>query len=73
MGRHVVRMGEIMNAYRILADNLEKRPLGRLRKRPEDNIKMYRQIACENGRWIKLAQCPVALFSIEPAGFIPKC
>jgi hypothetical protein len=38
---HVARMGEKRNAYRILVGNPEgKRPLGRPRRRWEDNIKM---------------------------------
>ncbi|KAJ4433725.1 hypothetical protein ANN_16036 [Periplaneta americana] len=39
--RHVVRMGESRNAYRVLVGRPEgKRPLGRPRRRWEDNIKM---------------------------------
>jgi hypothetical protein len=38
---HVAGMGEKRNAYRILVGKLEgKRPLGRPRRRWEDNIKM---------------------------------
>jgi hypothetical protein len=38
---HVARMGEKRNAYRILVGKPEqKRPLGRPRRRWEDNIKM---------------------------------
>jgi hypothetical protein len=38
---HVARMGETRNAYRILMGKAEgKRPLGRLRCRWVDNIKM---------------------------------
>jgi len=38
---HVARMGAIRNAYNILLGNSEgKRPLGRPRRRWEDNIKM---------------------------------
>jgi hypothetical protein len=38
---HVARMGEKMNAYRILVGNPGgKRPLGRPRRRWVDNIKM---------------------------------
>jgi hypothetical protein len=38
---HVARMGEKRNAYRILVGKPEgKRPLGRPRRRPVDNIKM---------------------------------
>jgi hypothetical protein len=39
---HVVRMGEIRGAYRVLVGKREgRRPLGRPRRRCEDNIKMY--------------------------------
>jgi hypothetical protein len=45
---HVARMGANRNAYRILVGNLEgKRPLGRLRCRWVDNIKM--EDSCERG------------------------
>jgi len=39
---HVARMGESRGVCRVLVGNSErKRPLGRLRRRWEDNIKMY--------------------------------
>jgi hypothetical protein len=39
---HVTRMGETRNAYRILVGKPEgNRPLGRLRRRWMDNIKMF--------------------------------
>ena len=39
--RHVARMGEERGAYRVLVGKLEgKRPLGRLRRRWVDNIRM---------------------------------
>jgi hypothetical protein len=37
---HVARMGEKRNAYRILGNPEGKRPLGRPRRRWEDNIKI---------------------------------
>jgi hypothetical protein len=41
---HVARMGKRRGVYRILVGNDEgKRPLGRPRRRGEDNIKMYLQ------------------------------
>jgi hypothetical protein len=41
MGRHVARMGEKTNAYRLLVGKSEgKRPLGRPIRRWVDNIKM---------------------------------
>jgi hypothetical protein len=51
-------MSEKMNAYRILAGNLEgKRPLGRPRRRWMDNIKVdLREIGWDGMDWIDLAQ-----------------
>jgi hypothetical protein len=48
---HVARMGEKRNAYRILVGNPEgTRPLGRLRRRWVDNIKIYlREIGWDGG------------------------
>jgi hypothetical protein len=56
--RHVARMGEKRNAYRILVGNPEgKRPLGRPRRRWVDNIKIdLREIGWDGGDWIDLAQ-----------------
>jgi hypothetical protein len=56
--RHVARMGEMRNAYIILVGKSEgKRPLGRPRRRWEDNIRMcLREIGCEGVGWIHLAQ-----------------
>jgi hypothetical protein len=55
---HVARMGEKRNAYRILVGKVEgKRPLGRPRRRWEDNIKMdLRKIGWGGMDWIDLAQ-----------------
>ncbi|KAJ4444847.1 hypothetical protein ANN_06644 [Periplaneta americana] len=55
---HVARMGESRNAYRVLVGRLEaKRPLGRPRRRWEDNIKMnLREVGYDGGDWINLAQ-----------------
>jgi hypothetical protein len=55
---HVARMWEKSNAYRILVGTPEgKRPLGRPRRRWEDNIKMdLREIGCGGMDWIDLAQ-----------------
>jgi hypothetical protein len=46
------------NAYRILVGKPEgKRPLGKLRRRWEDNIKMYlREIGWSDIGWIDLAE-----------------
>jgi hypothetical protein len=56
--RHVARMGETRNAYRILVGKPEgKRPLGRPRRRWVDNIKMdLIEIAWDGVDWIELAQ-----------------
>jgi hypothetical protein len=50
-------MGKNRGAYRILVGKLErKRPLGRFRRRLEDNIKMDLQVRDGNMDWIDLAQ-----------------
>ncbi|KAJ4438577.1 hypothetical protein ANN_14524 [Periplaneta americana] len=55
---HVARMGESRNAYRVLVGRPEgKRPLGSLRRRLEDNIKMdLREVGYYDRDWINLAQ-----------------
>ncbi|KAJ4441938.1 hypothetical protein ANN_11801 [Periplaneta americana] len=55
---HVARMGESRNAYRVLVGRPEgKRPLGRPRRRWEDNIKMdLREVGYDDRDWINLAQ-----------------
>jgi len=51
--RHVARMGERRAVYRVLVG----KPLGRPRRRWEDNIKMDRQqMGCGGMDWIELAQ-----------------
>ncbi|KAJ4449162.1 hypothetical protein ANN_00558 [Periplaneta americana] len=56
--RYVARMGESKNAYRVLVGSPEgKRPLGRPRRRWEDNIKMdLREVGYDGMDWINLAQ-----------------
>ena len=51
-------MYERRGVYRILVGKLEgKRPLGRPRRRWEDNIKMdLQEVGCECMDWINLAQ-----------------
>jgi len=51
-------MGEGRGVYRILVGKLEgKRPLGRPRRRWEDNIKMgLQEVGCGGMDWIELAQ-----------------
>jgi hypothetical protein len=55
---HVARMGEGRDIYRVLVGRPEgKRPLGRPRRRWEDNIKMdLREIGIDEVNWIQLAQ-----------------
>jgi hypothetical protein len=55
---HVARMGEGRAVYRVLVGRPEnKRPLGRPRRRWEDNIKMdLREIGIDGANWIQLAQ-----------------
>ena len=54
---HVARMEQSTNAYRVSVGKLEgKRPLGRPRRRWEDNIKVdLREVGCDPGNWINLA------------------
>jgi hypothetical protein len=55
---HVAHMGEGRGVYRVLVGSPEsKRPLGRLRHRWEDNIKMdLRKIGIDEANWIQVAQ-----------------
>jgi hypothetical protein len=54
----VARMGEGRGVYRVLVGKSEgKRPLGRPRRRWEDNIKMgLRERVLDGANWIQLAQ-----------------
>jgi hypothetical protein len=55
---HVARMGEVRDAYNILVGKPEgRRPLGRPRRRWEDDIKMdLRETGFGDVDWIHLAQ-----------------
>ena len=55
---HVARMGERGGVYRVLVGKPEgRRPVGRPRRRWDDNIKMDPQeLGCGVMDWIKLAQ-----------------
>jgi len=55
---HVARMGERRGVYRVLVGKPEgKRPLGRPRRRWEDNIKMnLQEVGCGSMDWIEMAQ-----------------
>jgi hypothetical protein len=76
--RHVARIGEKRNAYRLLMGKPEgKRPLGRSRRRWVDNIKMdLLEIGWGGVDWIGLAQDKNKWSSCgcgyEPSGSI-KC
>jgi len=58
MGGHVARMGNRRGVFRDLVGKPEvKTPLGRPRRRWEDNIKMdLQEIGCGGMDWIELAQ-----------------
>jgi len=55
---HVARMGEKRGVYRVLVGKPDgKRPLGRPRRRWDDNVKMdLQEVGCEVMDWIELAQ-----------------
>jgi hypothetical protein len=55
---HVARVGEGRGAYRVLAGKPEgTRPLGKPRRRWEDNIKVdLQEVGCGGMDWIELAQ-----------------
>jgi hypothetical protein len=63
---HVARMGEGRGVYRVLVGRPEgKRPLGRPRRRWEDNIKMnLREIGIDGASWIRLAQDRVCWWAV---------
>ena len=58
MAGRVARIGERRGVYRVLVGKPEgKRPLGRPRRRWEDNIKMdLQEVGCEGTDWIELGQ-----------------
>jgi hypothetical protein len=55
---HVARIRQGRGVYRVLVGRTEgKRPLGRPRRRWDDNIKMdLREIGIDGANWIRLAQ-----------------
>ena len=55
---HVARMGERRGVYKDLVGKPEEeRPLGRPRRRWEDNIKMdLQEVGCGGMNWVELAQ-----------------
>jgi len=58
MGGHVACIGERRGIFHVLVGKPEgKRPLGRLRRRWEDNIKMdFQEVGCGGMDWIELAR-----------------
>jgi hypothetical protein len=58
MGGALTRIGEGRGVYRVLVGKPEgKRPLGRPRRRWEDNVRMdLREVGCGCVDWIGLAQ-----------------
>ena len=53
----MAHMGEGRGVHRVLVEKPEgKRPLGRTRRRWEDNIKIYLQEVGGGGDWMELAQ-----------------
>jgi hypothetical protein len=66
-------MGERRGVYRVLVGKPEgKKPLGRPRRRGEDNIMMdLQEVGCEGMDWIELAQVVgTCECGNEPSGFI---
>jgi len=76
---HVARMGEGRDACRVFFGRAEgKRPLGRPRRRWEDNIKMdLKEIGIDGANWIRLAHDRVQCAGFcehgdEPSGSVRK-
>ena len=55
---HIAHMEQSRNAYRVLVGKPDgKGPLGRPRRRWEDNIKMdLREVGCAPGEWMDIAE-----------------
>jgi len=58
LAEHVARMGERRDVYSVLVGKPKgKRPLGRPKRRWEDNIKMdLQEMGCGSMDWIEVAQ-----------------
>jgi hypothetical protein len=75
---HVACVEKGRGIYRVLVGRPErKRPLGRPRRRWEDNIKMdLREIRIEGANWIRLTQDRLQwrafVSTVKPTGFIEK-
>jgi hypothetical protein len=63
-------MGESRRSYRVLIDRPErKRPLGRPRRKREENTKIYLQeVGCEGLEWIDLAHDRDRCWALVNAG-----
>ena len=61
-------MEQFRNAYRVLVGEPEsKRPLGRQRRRWEDNIKMdLKEVGCDPRGWIDLAEIFIGFYLPTP-------
>jgi len=76
---HVARMGEDRGVHRVLVGKPEgKRPLGRPRRRWEDNIKVdLYEVGGGRGDWMELAQdrdrCLALVGSINVGNFLTSC
>ena len=66
---HVARMGEERGVHRVLVGKPEgKRPLGRPRRRWEDNIKMdLQEVGGSRGNWMGSVQDRVELYTYPPS------
>ena len=54
---HVARMGGVRGVYRVWVGKPEgRRPLGRPRRRWEDNMMDIREVRCGCVNWMELAQ-----------------
>jgi hypothetical protein len=70
---HVAFFGEGRDVYRVLVGRPKSYPLGRPRRRWEDNIKLdLKEIGIDGANWIRLAQAGFYEHSNEPSGSIKK-
>jgi hypothetical protein len=74
MDGYVAGMGEERGMYKVLVGKPKgKRPLGRPRRRWEDNIKMdLQEVGCGGMDWIGLAQDSNCECGNEPSGSIKR-
>jgi len=72
---HVARMGERSGVYRVFVAKPEgKRPLGRPRRRRQDNVTTdHQEVGCGGKDWIELAQVAgTCECGNEPSGSIKR-